>query len=237
MSFYFTEAELVDRYKFYVIQLESLFKKGEDLINLSERLPLGIHKNDAETLSVLDCNQYVLDCTGYSKEELCQMREAYFKKHMHPYFRDVVARQILKQVQDNPDIIMGFIQHLHLYGDESEFKPLITFTNLSNKDSSSVLCINVLPSVFSNLPQIIERILEMDEFKLKHFKRFQQLTKREKEILTLLAEGLNNPQIAGQLFISRQTVETHRKHINRKLDIKHLRDIMNYALAFDLVTL
>jgi DNA-binding NarL/FixJ family response regulator len=237
MSTYLTEKELVDRYKFYLIELELLFEKGEDIFHLGENLPLGIHYNDSQTLHILDCNRYSLEYTGYSKEELYKMGEAYFEKHMHPYFRDVVAKQILAYVRSHPNEIVGFIQHLHLYGDESEFKPLMTFTKLSNEDSSTVFCIDVLPSAYKNLPQTIQQVIEMDAFKLKHIIQFQQLTQREKEILTLLAEGYNNPQIATQLFISRRTVETHRKHINRKLEIKHFRDLMKFALAFDLVTI
>ena len=45
------------------------------------------------------------------------------------------------------------------------------------------------------------------------------LTKREKEILTLVAEGMTNQQIADKLFISPRTVDTHRTNIMQKLDI------------------
>ena len=72
-------------------------------------------------------------------------------------------------------------------------------------------------------------------FKKAHLKEFDTLTLREREILKLLAEGLNNPAIADRLFISRRTVENHRKHINRKLQIRHMKDIIIYALAFDLI--
>ncbi|OTG82635.1 DNA-binding response regulator [Acinetobacter sp. ANC 5054] len=45
------------------------------------------------------------------------------------------------------------------------------------------------------------------------------LTSREKEILTLVAQGLSNREIAEQLFVSRYTVESHIKHIYRKLSV------------------
>lgn len=232
---YLTEQELVDRYKFYTIQLESLLDKKDKLIHVGEQFPFGVHRNDAKTLRILDYNYFSLDYSGYSKEELDNMGGEYFVKHMHPYFRDITAKKILKQVQINPDKAVGFIQYLHLYGDETEFKPLMTFTKLSKRDPTSVFCIDLLPSQLSKLPNEIEQIIEMDEFKLKHLKQFMQLTDREKQILKLLAEGHNNPKIANRLFISRHTVETHRKNINRKLSIKHYRDVMQYALAFDLV--
>ncbi len=45
------------------------------------------------------------------------------------------------------------------------------------------------------------------------------LTVREKEILTLVSQGLSNREIADQLFLSRYTVESHIKHLYRKLAV------------------
>jgi len=44
------------------------------------------------------------------------------------------------------------------------------------------------------------------------------LTRREKEILQLLYDGLNGPQIAEKLFLSPLTVETHRKNLMQKMN-------------------
>jgi DNA-binding NarL/FixJ family response regulator len=47
----------------------------------------------------------------------------------------------------------------------------------------------------------------------------QQLTKREKEILTLIGKGCSNPKIAQRLFISETTVKTHISHVYKKMNI------------------
>ena len=47
------------------------------------------------------------------------------------------------------------------------------------------------------------------------------LTPREKEILELIAEGFTNPQIAEKIFLSQFTVDSHRKNLLAKLNVKN----------------
>jgi DNA-binding NarL/FixJ family response regulator len=61
------------------------------------------------------------------------------------------------------------------------------------------------------------------------------LTKREKEVLTLIAEGLTNMQIAEKLFISTDTVDTHRKNLHAKLNVKNTAMLVRFAVENDLL--
>ncbi len=61
------------------------------------------------------------------------------------------------------------------------------------------------------------------------------LTKREKEILILVAEGMTNQQIAEKLFISPRTVDTHRTNIMQKLDLHDVASLVHYAIKVGLV--
>ena len=81
----------------------------------------------------------------------------------------------------------------------------------------------------------LQRIQKEFRFASKHLENYKKLTSREKEIIQLLAAGKNNPEIAGELFICRCTVEQHRKNINRKLRIKSFAQLMRFSYAFDLV--
>jgi len=56
------------------------------------------------------------------------------------------------------------------------------------------------------------------------------LTKTERVVLEYIAKGLQNKQIAGELDISRRTVETHRSHIHTKLGIKNTAGLVKYAM-------
>ncbi|MBS1758336.1 MAG: response regulator transcription factor [Bacteroidetes bacterium] len=55
------------------------------------------------------------------------------------------------------------------------------------------------------------------------------LTRREKEILTLIAGGLTNTEIAEKLFVSHWTVDSHRKSIMTKLNTKNTAALIKYA--------
>ena len=61
------------------------------------------------------------------------------------------------------------------------------------------------------------------------------LTKREREILALVAQGLTNQQIADHLFISPRTVDTHRTNIMQKLNIHDVVKLTHYAIEHGIV--
>ncbi|MGR3319274.1 MAG: response regulator [Candidatus Anammoxibacter sp.] len=63
------------------------------------------------------------------------------------------------------------------------------------------------------------------------------LTKREREIVSLVAEGLSNKEVAKRLFISVKTVEAHRSHIMKKLGLKSLAELVRYAVKAGIVSL
>lgn len=61
------------------------------------------------------------------------------------------------------------------------------------------------------------------------------LTKREKDILKLLVNAESSSQIANELFISELTVNTHRKHILKKMGFTNTASLIKYALQNGLV--
>jgi DNA-binding NarL/FixJ family response regulator len=62
------------------------------------------------------------------------------------------------------------------------------------------------------------------------------LSERENEIITLIAEGQTNEQIAELLFLSKHTINTHRKNIMAKLGVKNTAGIVMYAVKTGLVS-
>jgi len=66
-------------------------------------------------------------------------------------------------------------------------------------------------------------------------KRRVRLTSREVEIVQLIAEGKANKQAAAELGISIKTVEKHRQHLMKKLDIHDTAGLTRYAIAAGII--
>jgi DNA-binding NarL/FixJ family response regulator len=63
------------------------------------------------------------------------------------------------------------------------------------------------------------------------------LTKREQEVLALVASGKSNQEVADDLFISIKTVDTHKNHILDKLGLKNTAELVRYAIKNKLISL
>ena len=64
-----------------------------------------------------------------------------------------------------------------------------------------------------------------DKAQLKKF----SLSAQEKQIIRLIIEGKTSKEIASELFISKTTVDTHRKNINKKLEISNSSSLIKFA--------
>lgn len=73
-----------------------------------------------------------------------------------------------------------------------------------------------------------KRILKENDELEDDFAKLQQLTKREKEVMDLIVDGLDNQAIVDKLFISKHTVQSHRKRIFKKLGIHSAMELIKF---------
>jgi len=66
---------------------------------------------------------------------------------------------------------------------------------------------------------------------------YESLTPREREVLHLVAEGLTSGEIAGRLFISPRTAESHRANLMRKLGLRSRTELVRFAFQRGIVPL
>ena len=111
--------------------------------------------------------------------------------------------------------------------DESGFpiRTLITCTNINQFKKDDCIYYNIMKK---NNDGVYEVMLEgTADKKISELK----LTKRELEIINLISRGLTNKQIAEKLFISVNTVQTHRKSIMKKTQCTGTADLTNFAFS------
>lgn len=85
--------------------------------------------------------------------------------------------------------------------------------------------------------EVTKRIMRGLQKKHNQDKDFQivELTEREKQVLILIADELTTHEIADKLFISHHTVETHRKNLISKLNVRNVNGLVKYAVQQGLV--
>jgi DNA-binding NarL/FixJ family response regulator len=127
---------------------------------------------------------------------------------------------------------LDLIQHLR---EEMFFPPAVIFLT-SFTDEEHLQQIKALkPQAYLPKPyhpkaieMAVELILQNQEQTPddRTYFKLQELTQREVQIIRLISKGYNNSQIAEKLYISSQTVSTHRKNIYKKLGVNNTASLM-----------
>lgn len=96
-------------------------------------------------------------------------------------------------------------------------------------DNGTYYCNEVMGIIMDNLKDTQKKSVEPESDPLK------ELTPRELEILKLICEELSTADIAARLYISPRTVETHRKHILHKTQVKTIVGLIRFAIEHKIV--
>ncbi len=224
-------------------KLLSLEKSQHDnkfqITDIADFLPVGVlinHRSGSNLymnrVSEKVLNMTLAESTGYGPEY--QSKIVFDKKE----FQRINGLIQAFYTRNDETEILSFFQKLKPVGSKS-FEWMYITSKLYKRQEYLVpeerLLIACPVNLMGDMAGKVNRLLDENEFMKRNFKNFAQLTRREKEILTLTASGDNNPTIADKLFISRHTVEQHRKNIYRKIDCKNFSELIRFAIAFDLI--
>ena len=144
------------------------------------------------------------------------------------------TRQILDAAPETKILILS------AHGDDAYIKKAMALgaSGFLLKQTSAHVLSNAIREIYKGntyfSPSISKRIGQLLPVELDRKGRLKKgeihLTPREMEVVQLIAEGLANKQIAGELGISMKTVEKHRTHLMQKLDIHDTAGLTRHAI-------
>jgi two-component system, NarL family, response regulator NreC len=111
------------------------------------------------------------------------------------------------------------------------------------KDESASVLVSAIKDVFAGKrylsPSLSQKMIDAFIERADSVSKdsLDELTKREKQVLTLAAQGNTNHQISVILNIAQRTAETHRANLMRKLQLRNQSELIRYALKRKLVTI
>lgn len=144
------------------------------------------------------------------------------------------------------DIAMPYAQGIEIFGEVRRWSPdtrIVIFTGLTATGLLSELVAAGVDGLFMKRgdPAHLEdgirlilrgaKVISPDVLELLEDKETNiELTDRERQILSLIATGCSNKEIAERLGVSLKTVDNHRTNLMRKLDVHSVAELLSYAL-------
>jgi len=216
------------------LEFKSIEEELKFYKSVIDSLPALINVNQADNIYDpsssfnLWSNKQVIDFTGYSREEIDSLGFRFFTETMHPDDMEVISAGLDKFHSDNSPIYGGFIRIRPKSGDYQWFIGSMSILELKdNKPWRIIAVVQNMEQMNDTRNQIIQLIKE--NLQLKSQLRIHSLSKREKQIVRLIAKGNTDKEIAGILSISPSTAKTHRHNIIQKLQMKNKAALAQFA--------
>jgi DNA-binding CsgD family transcriptional regulator len=180
-----------------------------------------------------------LSFLGTSLDTIRNMSQDYNEHYFNPDdAKDYVPKIFGLLERNNNQEIISFFQQVRPSEQHDWSWHLSTTKIFMRDDEGSPLLTITFACPIDPLHHIttkVSRLLEENNFLRNNHQRFKLLSRREREVLALIALGKSAAEIAESLFISVTTVETHRRNIKQKLQASSSYELSLYARAFDLI--
>lgn len=218
---------------------KKIAEKIEQIREIENYFPGVVIIHDIKKSTVVYMSQWGRDVLGVTNKELHQMGTEYYARFFNVEEAKDYVPKILGLLERNNDA--EFITHFQQVRrqQDHDWAWHFTATRIFFRDENGMPLLTLTTSLPIDAQHHIaakaQRLLEENHFLRKNYHFFDQLTKREKEILRLMAIGQSSEEMAKKLHISETTASTHRRNIKRKLKIENNYDVIRFAQAFDLV--
>jgi DNA-binding CsgD family transcriptional regulator len=212
--------------------------KIASLQQFEKEIPAVFVVHDLSDFSVIYMSQRGLDFLDASIEDVRLGKAEYHARYFNPEDAETYVPKILSLIERNNDELISFFQQVRPSVNH-EWSWYLSSIKIFLRDNNCKprLTITMAVPMATDHPFVgkIDRLLEENNFLHRNKKIFATLTKREREVLKLMATGVNSNIIAEKLHISESTANTHRRNIRSKINAQNNYDVTRFAQAFDLI--
>lgn len=209
---------------------------------LSEDLPVYIiHELSSGNNGVVYMSPKGLESLGISLEAVRNMGAEYYALFFNPEDTVNYLANWNRFIADpgNKGVWFTFFQQVNIRNTVKAVwflsaSTIIAYDELTHLPLCSLTLALKMHQYMPIVPKL-ERLVSEHTFLKENLDLYTTLTKRERELLRLMALGMTPKEIAAQLTTSEKTVRTHRRNIKRKLQIKKEVNLVYFAQAFNLV--
>jgi DNA-binding CsgD family transcriptional regulator len=217
---------------------EQLIKKLQELQIFEDNIPAICIVHDVRDFSVVYMSRKGLDTLGVSLSEIRMPNREYHERYFNPNDVQNYLPKVQDLLQRNTDEMVTLFQQVRRHTSDPWTWYLSSMKIFARDENGNPLlnltfAVPIEPN--THVSAKVERLIEENNFYRDNLHIFKALTKREKEMLRLIASGYNSVKISKELNIADATVLTHRKNLKRKIKVKTGYDILRFALAFDLI--
>jgi DNA-binding CsgD family transcriptional regulator len=218
---------------------ESFQTRLAHIKRVADELPCALIIHKTEDFSIIYMNALGLDAIGINKDDLEQLNTAqYHIRFQHIEDGVEIVPKIFRIFRAKASDQVSSFHNIRNPGDhEWQLYAMNTkvFQRDANGDPTHVITIAVKIDPTHHITSKVSRLMAELSFLRTNNPLFLTLTRREIDVLRLMALGKSSTEISETLFISPATVETHRKKVRNKLKIKNNYETLLFAQAYDLI--
>jgi len=217
----------------------SLTKKILAIEDVGDYIPGSVMVQDLDIMVNTYMNQFGCDFLRNSSEELRLMGGEYFDRFFPAEEMKLLKPELFQLVKEqDTNKLHSFYQRVRPNADH-DYSWYLTTSRLYPAEHAAegykMVHIAIAANMLSYAGKKLNQLVGEDIFIRQNLARFNLLTSREKQIISLIVEGRSSYEIAESLFISQHTVNAHRKNIIHKLENNSLCQLVKIAVCFGLV--
>ncbi len=217
-----------------------LFTDGQEFLNAKtellfrrevlKRIPAFVHIRDQRTGKIIWWNEEWKRRMLPGEKKMPADIELFLSKFVHPDDLFLLKRSNEHYQHKNVPKFGGLIRIK--FPEQDDWNWLLGVSRIIRRNKEGIPLHTL--AVFLDITQAIHTESQTREALHEVLRRsnhdiLKKITAREKQVIRLLVQGFNNNQIAEHLYISHHTVESHRKNIRIKLNVKNTVELISLA--------